>query len=290
MPEAYLSDSERKMKMKLSVWSSYYHELEPEKAILRFLDNGIDCSEFSDEHGTMLLARSGDPVETGRRFGAFARAHGFEISQGHLKLSLRICSDETAMDTLFRWVDLYEAIGIRNMVLHCDGLMGTSLSREEKIEKNVAKLRELAEHIKGKDITICLENLRRRASSDTNLIDITAEDLLHLISLTGSNQFGICLDTGHLNLTEHSQREFILKAGDKLRALHIADNEGLTDQHKMPFAGGSIDFVEVFRALKEIGYTGLFNHEIPGETGIPLELRDAKLHYIKACYQYLSNL
>lgn len=72
--------------------------------------------------------------------------------------------------------------------------------------------------------------------------------------------------------------------------MHIADNEGARDQHMMPFTRGNIDFVEVVKALKEIKYGGIFNLEIPGENRCPLELRDAKIAYIKACYDYLMSI
>lgn len=276
--------------MELSIWSSYYHELSIEDTIDRFCKNGIFCSELSDEHGLQLLSKDDDVIKTGRDFANFLKSRNFEMSQGHLWLRIKICSDETALTNLYRWIDLYEAIGIKNMVLHCDNLVGTSLTRAEKIERNVEKLRLLADYIKDKEITICLENLRPHSPEETELVDETADDLLYIIERVGSPRFGICLDTGHLNLTVKNQREFILKAGKKLKALHIADNEGVTDQHMMPFTKGRIDFAEVVQALREVGYDGVFNLEIPGEKRAPLELRDAKIDYIQACYNYLMRL
>ena len=275
--------------MKLSIWSSYYMELKIEDAIKRFVDNGIYCIELSDEHGFELLSRNDDVLETAKNFANFLKEYNFEISQGHLWLKIKICADDTALEKLFRWIDMYEEIGIKNMVLHCDNLSETNLSREEKIEKNIEKLQILAEYIKNKEITVCLENLRPRSPEETELVDRSADDLLYIIERIGSSKFGICLDTGHLNLTDKNQREFILKAGDKLKALHITDNDGNTDQHLMPFNRGTVDFPEIIKALKEIKYNGIFNLEIPGERSIPLELRDAKIEYIKAFYQYLMK-
>ena len=100
--------------------------------------------------------------------------------------------------------------------------------------------------------------------------------------------FGVCLDTGHLNL--HEDRDpyrFIISAGNRLHALHIADNEGASDQHLMPFGRGSVDFSAVVKGLREIGYEGLFNYEIPGERNAPLAIRGYKLQYIKQCYDHL---
>jgi len=274
--------------MKLSIWSSYFAELSPEDAVEEFIKNGIYASELSDEHGFILMERDADFVETGRKFGEFLKERNFEMSQGHLWLKIKYCSENT-IEELFSWVDMYEAIGIKNMVLHCDELSDTNLSCEEKIEKNVAELKKLAKHVKDKDITICLENLRPHFEGEQNLIDVTAEDLLEIIRRVDSPRFGICLDTGHLNLTVKNQGHFIQRAGEKLKALHIADNQGETDQHMMPFTKGNVNFVKVVENLCEVDYKGLFNLEIPGESHIPLELRNAKINYIKACYDYLMK-
>ncbi len=277
------------MVAKLSIWSQYYHDMKIEDAVLEFKKNGISCSELSDEHGEELLSRREDYVATGKRLAEFLREQGFEISQGHLWLKIRLVSDPEAVEKLCRWIDMYEAIGIKNMVLHCEQMRDSELSKQEKIIKNAEKLRVVAEHIKDKDITICLENLSgvRSGIIKEDLVSGNADDLLGIIDAVGSDRFGICLDTGHLNLTYKAQSEFILRAGNKLKALHIADNEGERDQHLMPFTKGKVNFFEVVEALREIDYHGLFNLEIPGETKIPLELRNEKIKYIKACYDYL---
>ena len=277
------------MEAKLSIWSQYYHEMKIEDAVLEFIRNGIYCSELSDEHGAELFSRSEDYVSTGKKLADFLREHNFCMSQGHLWLKVKICTDENAVKTLCQWIDMYEAIGIKNMVLHCEEMYEVELPREDRVRLNVEKLRIIAEHVKDKDITICLENLRSAYPERTKeeLVAGSAENLLEIIAAIGSDRFGVCLDTGHLNLTYKKQREFILCVGDKLKALHIADNEGERDQHMMPFARGKVNFVGVVEALREINYVGLFNLEIPGESRIPLELRNEKIKYIKACYDYL---
>jgi len=274
------------MEAKLSVWSSYYVDLKIEDAVEELIRNGIFCSELSDEHGLELLERSPDVTATGKALRKFLEQRNFQMSQGHLWLGVKICSQEGAVEALYRWIDLYEAIGIRNMVLHCDNMRNTQLSREERTRRNVEKLRLLAEYIRGRDITVCLENMRPAVPEDAG-IDFGVDQLLTILDAVGSGQFGICLDTGHLNLTEKNHGEFILKAGTKLKALHIADNRGQTDEHLMPFNGGTVDFSRVVDALRQTGYEGLFNLEIPGERKLPLELRGAKLRYIRACYDYL---
>ena len=113
---------------------------------------------------------------------------------------------------------------------------------------------------------------------------------MYIIKKVGGRNFGICLDTGHLNLVNGNQREFILKAGRKLKALHIADNEGVVDQHMMPFGKGTVDIKEVFKALKEIGYRGIYNLEIGGERRCPIEVRHFKAQFIKKSFEYLDRV
>lgn len=269
------------MDARLSVWSSYYVDLGPEEALIELKKHGIDCTELSDEHGLMLLKR-GEPAKVGAEFRKFAEGIGMEVSQGHLWLSCRLCTTPGAVETLRGWLTLYDAIGIKNAVLHCDSLASEGKYTNGEINaRNLEKLRELDKVLEGLDIRVCLENLCGccRGSDDINW----------LIDRLDEKHFGICLDTGHLNMCEQSQRDFIMGAGARLHALHIADNEGVTDQHMMPFGRGNVDFAEVIAALREVGYSGLFNLEIPGERLAPLKIRGYKLEYIKKCYEYMIN-
>lgn len=265
----------------LSVWSSYYIDLSPEDMVLEYRKYGYNHCELSDEHAAALLER-GDPRKTGAAFRAFAAAHGLAFTQGHLWLGCRICAPDRAevMTTLRRWIDLFEAAGVKNAVLHCDGASFPEGTGEaEKVRKNIEVLKELAAYLEGRDVTVCLENLTGFTR--------TAGELLEIIRAVGSDKIGICLDTGHLHIAGGDPAAFIREAGSCLKALHIADNEGKTDQHMMPFGRGTVDFSGVIPALGEVGYTGPFNLEIPGERLCPREIRGYKLEYIKKTYDYM---
>jgi sugar phosphate isomerase/epimerase len=131
----------------------------------------------------------------------------------------------------------------------------------------------LTAYLKGSDVHICLENLFTHTQ--------TCSQLLSLIERAGNDNLGICLDTGHLNLADRDQAAFIRQAGTYLRALHITDNQEKMDEHILPFARGTVDWLTVVRSLDKIHYGGLFNYEIPGENKAPLSIRLAKLDYIK---------
>ena len=272
--------------MKLSVWSSYYVDLTPEDALRELKAHGYDYCELSDEHALKLLER-GDANEVGKKFGEFARELGVELLQGHLFLNAKICKPEDR-ELLKRQFDLFRAIGVKNAVLHCDSFsrLENDPGIEYKRNENAAALKELCDYVKGTDIIICLENLRPPR------ITTKAEDLLFFIDAVKSENLGICLDTGHLNLAENTdQLEFITKAGKYIKALHLADNEGLgRDQHMMPYGRGVVDFVGVIKAMKALNYDGLYNLEIPGERFAPLEILGYKLDYIKKVFAYLDRV
>lgn len=271
------------MKAPFCVWSQYYRIDSPEESVLEFEKDGVEYIELAHEHGAILLERGADHVATGRAFGEFARAHGVSVLQGHLRFPAPIWSSGEMRDYLVRQIEMYAAIGIRCAVLHVESKERMGLDGDAWLENNVTALRELVRRIAHVDITVCLENMRTYNES--------ADTILEIIERVGSPKLGICLDTGHLNLTKASTHAaFIKRAGKHLKALHIADNEGERDQHMMPFGRGNVNFEEVVAALREIGYEGMFNYEIPGECGKPLSVMHAKMRYLRTGYDYLMSL
>ena len=283
------------MKATFCFWSSYYYDLNFEEAVSRFIDNGVCAIELSSEHAKELYERDEDIYATASSVRAYLEEKGMTMTQGHLPLRFKIVEQRDEISDVLRYIDFYEALGIRSLVLHCDRMYGRPhASAEERIRENVISLKIIAEHIQNKDIYICLENLRAPTvfPVDDPIPLGLADDLIRIIDAVGSERFAICLDTGHLNLVgETNQEEFILKAGSRLRALHIADNQNYydLDEHLMPFGRGKVDFFAVVRGLRKVSYEGMFNYELPGENKAPLPIRDAKIQYIKICYDYLMS-
>ena len=274
------------MKLPLSVWSGYFYDVSPEKMVDIFVDEGFCCTEFSIEHGVMLLSR-GDAKAVGKEFGRYAAIKGLAIPQGHLDMHLEL-TDRKDLDALKRWIDLFYAIGIRNMVLHATGAYEESYERQ--LELRGKAVRELAEHVKGTAVTICLENLFSKPMVQS------VDGILALIAAAGGGEnLGICLDIGHLHrvrshgLCPDSSRDFIRKAGKKLKALHVHDNMGVQDDHLFPFCKKGLNWQLFMQALEENGFDGICNLEIPGENKAPMELRLLKLNYAKKLAEYLMR-
>lgn len=271
--------------MKIGVWSNYFFELSSEEMVKAFSKKGWYNLELSDEHGAELLSR-GNPELTGKSFRSFAENYGVNFPQGHLWLSCDIASVKQAevLDSLKRWLDLFLAVGVHAAVLHPGGgeMVRAGYPLEKIEEARLYALKELTSYIKGTDMIICLENIAKNKSE--------CDDLCGLVEKVGDANLGICLDTGHLNLAGGNQGDFIRRAGKNLKALHIADNEGISDQHLMPFGRGNVRWNDVMEALKKVNYNGLFNYEIPGESGrCPLPARLAKLDYLKEISAFMID-
>ena len=261
--------------MKPSMWTDFLHGLPPEERLELLASKDWRFAEISSKDSMTLLAR-GDPQAVGAEYAKFAREHGVRVLQGHLWLMCDIASSrqESIVAELKHWLDLYLAIGVRAAVLHPGGdeLKEQGADAERLLAAQVRALRPLCGHLEGPDLHICLENMAGHQ----------AHDLRAIIDAVGCDNLGICLDTGHLNLIPGDPALFIRTAGPLLKATHIADNDTSSDQHLMPYARGTVDWPAVVGALREIGYAGLFNFEIPGENRCPIPVRLAKLDYLKA--------
>lgn len=276
------------MNLNLSMWSGFFYDMTPEGAVKQMSEAGYGFMELSTEHSEKMLVCGGSAEKIGRDFGIFAREQGVSVLQGHLYIKADLC-DLSFVPLLKKWLDMYQAIGIRSAVLHASG--GAELPMEKQHELRVRHLSELTSHIRGSDLCICLENLGSHAAC------YTTEGLLKMIDAVDDNShLGICLDTGHLNrvnfqgLAAQSFEDFIGSAGSRLKALHINGNNGLLDDHLMPCTGkNSPDWRPVMRALAEVGYDRLFNLELPGENHVPVQVRMLKLEYLKKLCQYMAS-
>lgn len=280
------------MKYPVSVWIDYYEEKPVEEAIALLAKAGFTQGELSIVHLEQLMEK-GDPVATGKALRACADSYGYAIPQGHLSFREQRglpagLTEDGALERLKPELDLFAAAGISKAVLHLGG--GAELPEEERYRRWVRNVSILSQYVEGTGVTLCLENLPGIAPTRT------AESLLKFISDAGDKNLAICLDTGHLHLTNvrgdtaQTHGDFIRTAGNYLQALHIVDNNGEKDTHQMPFSARTgVDWVDVMKGLRDIEYKGLFNLEILGERGGNPAIKAAKLAFIKTmCEEMLS--
>jgi len=278
--------------MQPSMWTGYLVEWLPRDMVREFARHNWHTLELSDEHAHDLL-KEGDPLRVGEQFRAFAADHGISFPQGHFYLCTKGCRPgdgehvpadiapadpakfEEAMAVMRRWIDLFNALGVKAGVLHAggDGLRAAGWPEERIFEQRVEAVLRVAEYARGGPMLICLENLTAKSGI------AGAAELIRIADAAGADNVALCLDTGHANMSGIDNASFIRRAGPKLQALHIADNLGCHDDHMLPYGRGTVKWPEVMKALREVAYHGLFNFEIPGEILCPKPVLMAKLDY-----------
>lgn len=126
-------------------------------------------------------------------------------------------------------------------------------------------------------ITLAVENCSDR------------EDLAFLIDVVDSLKLpnvGFNIDTGHAQIHHIGAPAAIRMMGHRLATTHLQDNFGERDDH-LPPGKGTIDWAEVWKALREVEYSGTLMVEIsdcpPGrEPDARADTQDA--------YDYLKKL
>ncbi len=160
-----------------------------------------------------------------------------------------------------------DSVGVKYLVIHGISLIADDESQtpETVRDLNLHLYESLIPVLKGTGLVVCLENLF--TSYQGNIIEgvcSVPEEAVwyidHLNEKAGQECFGLCLDTGHLNLLGKDPAVFIHKLGKRIKCLHLHDNNGTKDEHLAPYTGNII-WKKVIGALKDIGYDGTLNFE-----------------------------
>lgn len=271
--------------MKMGISSAYFDMLDPYAMVKQFIECGIMNSEINDVHFKPLYKKG-----AAREFRKYIDDLGFAFPQGHLVFMNEgniTSNDNTyAIDNLKRNLEVFNEIGVKSAVLHYSNFGTDVVPIADWFDVRIDALNQLIDFIKDTDMVICLENLSR-------IHDLDAGHLLKMCkAVDDPSHIGICLDTGHLNISQFgNQYDFIMQAGKWLKAMHVHDNKGEhhglqglpCDSHMMPFDGGNVNFEDVRRGVRELNYEGMFNYEL-GNSNVPLEVKVIQAKYLKEIY------
>ena len=284
----------RRIEVRIGIWTSFYADLPLEDAFQRFANLGWKDLEVSAEHGKMATQNE-NWRERLIDLKKLCEEEGITLWQMHAPLELNVADPnlqkrEEDIDTAAKWVEYAHELGLPHLVIHPGGKQraGSDDEKEEIISLNLDAFGRLAKVASKFGVKFCLENMQERIGQEKWRLGARISDINELINAVDSEALGICFDSSHANVTKLDMSQAIHECGDRLLATHISDNDGSGDQHKLPF-NGNIDWESVVSALKDIGYAGLFNLEIPGENKAPLPVRDARLKYAKEILDYVME-
>lgn len=176
-----------------------------------------------------------------KRLKEYKAELGIEYIQCHLPYRLKD-EDKNNIEDIVTALGFCEEIEIPVAVIH--PIKGS-------IDENIGYFENLAPYIPS-GVNIAIENMETKAEI------YSIEQLLSIINSL-SFKAGICLDTGHANMTGEDIPNFIKTAGDILVATHIADNNSMEDQHLLP-GFGTIDWEMIIPIFKKY-YNGYLNYE-----------------------------
>lgn len=237
-------------------------------------------------------------------FAARLRGYGLEVNAAHAPVFYPFLFHETDgaawQGVLLRALEAAAACGAADFVMHLG-----SVVQEEKGEmgdqpeasaaKNIAYLQPYLARGAELGLRIAVENGTNQPWDREDCLPLkgVSPGIGELITVTdavngafGKEVCGICFDCGHANLAGLDLPAEIKRIGNRLKVVHIHDNDGSADQHRLPLEG-NISWPPVIGALKEIDFRGELALELYYEKG---ELLTDPVSYLTHTYRILKEL
>ena len=127
-----------------------------------------------------------------------------------------------------------------------------------------------ADHVSWSQLRRSLDALEPCARAHQVRIAIengSFEPIERVLAAYDAGYLGLCYDSGHGNLAADGL-DRLESLRDRLIAIHLHDNDGLSDQHKLPFTG-TVDWPRLARIIARSSYTKCVSLETTmGKTGI----------------------
>ncbi len=131
------------------------------------------------------------------------------------------------------------------------GVVKAGVTPLQAMDWLVQALVECAATAEGRNVSLVLEPINRY---ETSLIN-TAQQGLDLIQRVGAPNFGLLLDTFHMNIEEPDIQSSIAACGSHIFHFHVADS------NRWHPGAGHLDFRSILGSLEAIGYTGWVSGE-----------------------------
>lgn len=206
---------------------------------------------------------------------AEADKYGITFCQAHAPAPLYVKESPKASENIQGYarkcVELCAYVGCPRLVIHplFDGSARfPKFTREEEYKINIDYYSSLIPLLKKHGVICCLENMWIRDWRSKKIYEGACSDLGTVVSyidelnaMAGEKCFGFCLDIGHLLLLGQDHCYWIEKLGNRLEMLHVHDNDGVEDDHTLPFLGCA-NWERLILGLRKTGYSGNFSFEV----------------------------
>lgn len=237
-----------------------------------------------------------------------AKAAGITINQMHMPYPIYVPSGKRKVNEY-----LWNEVAPKSMALcafmECSYIVihGLKLARflgseEEEWKETERFLDSIAPMAKEMGITVCIENLYDNVGG--HLVEGPCCDVRKAVERIDrmndryhSEVLGFCFDTGHANIVGLDFENFITVLDNRLKVLHIHDNDGNKDLHQIPFTftktrenKTSTDWDSFIRGLRNIKFQGTLSFETaPVLSAFPEEMKQDALEFIARIGRYFGE-
>ena len=272
--------------MKLSISTFPYLNYPLHEAIKRIAELGYDGVEI---WGGRPHAYCDDiDQEEAARLTKLTEEVGLEIS-GFIPAQFRyptcLCSGNpkirtASVDYIRKSITTATMFGCRKVSI-CPGHTLFGQGRESGMKALAESCQELLSFARQNQVLLLMEPAH---PLETDLI-ATVDDGIRFISAHGYEDLGIALDTGHCFINKESLPDCVVSLKSVPFHIHIDDNSGRSDEHKIP-GEGAICFEPFLKALHREKYDGFLTAELGWEyTAEP----DAAAYKCKKVYDSLRR-
>jgi len=265
--------------MKLGITSGYFKKYGIENGAKRLKAHGYDCVDYQNFINTETDFFNLPEKEFKNQIlkeRKIIESAGVIVHQAHGPWRYPP-KDFIEEDRAERFESMCKAIrgcaylGTDKLVIHPIMPFGANSSENAELMKeiNFDYMSRLCEVAKEYGVIICYENM------PFPLLPITtSKHIADFAKKINSDNFKVCLDTGHCLVCGESPADAVRYIGkDLLSALHVHDNNGKADKHLIP-GEGIADWNAFADALYEVGYDGVFSLETEIAAGHAPEEQD----------------
>ena len=281
---------------------------------------GFDCVDFSlnsyltntDLYKSKLnkfFDKSDNELE--KYFSSHKKATkeaGIIINQMHMPYPNYVPNGSNELNNYLRNVVAPKSMNIcrylecKYIVIHGFKLAYNLGSEQAEWEYTEAFLHSILPYAKENDITVCIENLYNSIAG--HIVEGPCCDARKAVERIdkingkyGAEVLGFCFDTGHANLVGIDFERFITILGERLKVLHIHDNDGVGDLHQIPFTftrtrenNTTTDWEGFINGLRAINFDKVLSFETaPVLTTFPDEMKESALKFIADIGKYFAK-
>ena len=207
------------------------------------------------------------------------KAHSLHVPTGG-KFDISALNEDARKFTvteIIKSINMFSELnGAEVVIVHPSIEIENIEAKRLRLEKSKESLKEIVVYCESRGMKVAVENLPPGTIGDR------VEKLLELVNSFRSYDVGICLDTGHAHINGIDSAQALKEIGNKLFALHVADNFGKEDEHLLPFEG-SIDWASFMSELRKLDSCPIFMFEIA-------ERNESLLHTLRKMKESFAKL